>query len=110
MTRKEIMRLSDATIDARAKIQGTDYDRKRVVTKKLLKKIEKLQGNGKSVSFIANKLGIDSKTVRYNTDPAYRAMRLEKASGKHTGTDYITADNRIAYKRKLLLNKKIYIK
>ena len=109
MTKKEIMKLADDVIDSKVHIQGTDYDRKRVVTSKVLKKITRLQDKGKTNTYISSKLGISSWAVRYNTDPEFKKDYLAKASGKHTGIDYCTYDNRVTYKRRLLAKNKVFI-
>ena len=102
MTKKEFMKLADAQVDEKVKIQGTDYDRKRVMTTKMINRANKLLKEGKKPFEVASKLKVSLKAIRYNTEPEYRASILANASGKHTGTDTMTFDNRVAYKRKLV--------
>jgi len=78
MTKKEILKLSALELDKSVKIQGTDYDRKRVVTSKIRNKIKALSAKGKSDKEIAEKLNINLTTILYNTDPEYRRKVLER--------------------------------
>lgn len=109
MTKVEILTMMDRDLDKKIKIQGTQYDRKRKVSKAQLKTLEKLHKQKKSIAEIAKKTGLYYTTVRYNVDPVYRAEHIAKCSGKHTGKDKVTVSNRIAYKRKLVAAGKVSI-
>lgn len=102
MKKKELLALSDLRLDAAVKIQGTDYDRKRKVTSKMVKKMLNMSKKGKSYKDIATKFGVSSLTVRYNLDKEFRSAFNAKRSGAHTGVTTMTFENRVAYKRNLV--------
>ena len=54
MTRKELCNQSDSFINKNVLIEGTNYDRRRKVTKDLIYKMSRMRNNGKSYSYIAN--------------------------------------------------------
>lgn len=101
-SRKEIMSLSNSAIDAKVKIQGTKFDRKRKLSDSTIETMNNMVNRGKKVSEIAEKYNIDTRTVKYWTDPEYRAYKLATASGKHTGKTNITPSMRADYKRALV--------
>lgn len=102
MTKKEVMNMSDSMLDKTVKIQGTKFDRKVKVSNSTIEKMNWMRSCGKSYSSIANALGVSYTTVKYHTDPAWRAKFNSSRSGKHTGTDNITFNDRVSYKRSLL--------
>lgn len=103
----ELLKLTDEALDKKVKIQGTQYDRKRKVTDKTIAKMKSLSSNGKSVSEIASKLGLNYTTVKYNVDPMFKAAYNATRNGAHTGKDKISMKNRIAYKRELVATGKL---
>ena len=107
MTKIELLALTDEALDAKVKIQGTKYDRKRKISESTLKKMKSLYKKGKSISEIANKLGLNYTSVRYNVDPIFKKQFNQMRDGKHTGKDKITIKDRIAYKRGLVAAGKI---
>lgn len=109
MNRIDVLRMTDGELDKAVKIQGTDYDRKRKVTSKVLAKMRKLEAKGKDYAEIAKELGFSNKTVRYNLDEAYREYYKATYAGPHTGKNRITKNNRIAYKRDLVALGKITV-
>lgn len=107
MTKIELLTLTDDALDAKVKIQGTKYDRKRKLSESTLKKMKSLYKKGKSIAEIAKKLDLNYISVRYNVDPMFKKEFNAKRSGKHTGKDKITIKDRIAYKRGLVAAGKI---
>lgn len=105
--RRTILKMDDMAIDCIVKIQGTQFDRKRKFTDAQISEITHLKKNGKSWAEIARQYNADSRTIRYNIDPEYRAENLRKQTGKHTGITHLDFDNRVTYKRKLIKEKKI---
>lgn len=105
--RIEVLEMTDGDLDKAVKIQGTDYDRKRKVTSKILAKMRKMESRGKKYTDIARELGLSTKTVRYYLDEDYRTNYRVSHSGAHTGTDHITKKNRVAYKRELVAMGKV---
>ena len=106
MTKIELLRMTDDKLDTMVKIQGTQYDRKRKVSDRLVEKMIKMSKR-KDYKQIASELGLTNRTVRYYTDPIYRTNYIKGLSGKHTGKDKITMNNRVAYKRVLVAEGKI---
>ena len=107
MNRIDVLKMTDGDLDKAVKIQGTDYDRKRKVTSRILRKMRKLKSRGKEYADIARELGLSTKTVRYNLDENYRNNYKLSLSGAHTGKDHITKKNRVAYKRELVAMGKV---
>lgn len=103
----ELLTMTDDALDATVKIQGTEYDRKRKVAPTTLKKMASMYKKKSSISEIANKLGLNYLTVRYNVDPVFKAEFNAKRDGKHTGKDNITIKDRVAYKRSLVAAGKV---
>ena len=98
----ELLSMTDDALDATVKIQGTPYDRKRKLSATQLKEMAKMSKKGKTVSQIANKLGLNYTAVRYNVDPVFKKEYNAKRDGRHTGKDHITIKDRVAYKRTLV--------
>lgn len=107
MTRTEVLTMIDSQLDRTVKIQGTDYDRKRKYSSKIVKKMNNLLTKGKTISEVAKEFGCNPLTVKYNTDKAFREAFNAKRNGAHTGKDKITVANRVAYKRKLIAQGKL---
>ena len=106
MKKIELLKLTDEKLDNLVKIQGTQYDRKRKVSDKLITKMLKM-ARRKDYKQIASKLGLTNRTVRYYTDPIFRSTYIKSLSGKHTGKDKITVTDRVAYKRSLVASGKV---
>ena len=106
MTKREIMKLSDAKLDKVVKIQGTNWDRKRKVTKQMQYRMMQMLNAGKSVNSIAEHFDVTPNTVRYNTDPEYKEWWNAYRSGKHYGANTSNVAERSAYKRSLLKARK----
>lgn len=102
----ELLTMNDNLLDKKVKIQGTEYDRKRKISKATVSKMKKM-AKKKSISEIAKELGISYIGVRYNIDPEFKARHNATRDGKHTGKDHITKYNRVAYKRQLVAAGKI---
>lgn len=109
MKKMDVLKMTDMELDSKVKIQGTQYDRKRKISDKLIKKMKSMWKRNKTVSEIASKFGLNYNTVRYNVDPVYKMEFNKKRSGAHTGVDHITVLNRVAYKRELVAAGKIKV-
>lgn len=108
MKKKDILKMTDAELDAKVKIQGTKYDRKCKLSESTLKKIKKLAKNNTYYQ-IAKKLGLVPNTVRYHIDTEFKAHYNATRDGRHFNTDKITVKNCIEYKRSLVAAGKIGI-
>lgn len=94
--------LCDNELDKKVHIQGTEFDRKVRYTESDFKKARRLLKEGKSYLEVSKKVGIRTRDLRYHLDPEYRRFYLDSLSGKHTGKDHITKQDRVAYKRSLV--------
>lgn len=107
MKRKELLNLDDFTLDRKVIIQGTQWDRKRKLSDKDLKRIVKLLKKGYDYEELGEMYGVTPHCIRYNTDEEYRRHAISIRSGKHTGIDICTFENRVEYKRHLIQKRKI---
>lgn len=110
MKRRDILKLDDLTLDQKVKIQGTQFDRKRKLKDKDWKKIKRLLSRGFTYEQVASKFNCSIQTLRYNLEEDYREMKLLSMSGKHTGIDVHTFEDRVLYKRTLIKKRKIKAK
>lgn len=106
MTKRELMNLSDTKLDKAVKIQGTNYDRKRKVTKQMQYRMVQMLNAGKSINYIAEHFSVTPHTVKYNTDEEYKQWWNTSRDGKHYGANTSTSSERGAYKRSLLKARK----
>lgn len=105
--RKNLLNMSDSALDKAVKIEGTNKDRRRKITKwdfkrVILPKVAK----GVSYSTIAKELNVTSDTIKYNVDKEYKQKKnaerkLYKASSKKPNA----LAERAAYKRELVKKK-----
>ena len=109
MKKKQIKMLTPMEIDQLVKIQGTQYDRKRKLTDKDIKRITKLLASDVAIEDVAAMYAVTVHTIKYNTDANYRQHSIKIRSGKHYGETIMDMLNRAAYKRTLALKKKIRI-
>lgn len=97
----------DSSIDKYVRIQGTNYDRKRKVTKSMKRRMEQMYGAGKSYTFIANHFGVDPKTVRYNLDESFK--KAINAERNNYARNWVADENVLAeradYKRTLIKDR-----
>lgn len=110
MKRKQILQLDDLTLDQKVKIQGTQFDRKRKLNDKDWKKVNKLLKKGFDYKQVAEVFNVTAHCIRYGVDEDYRRHSIEIRSGKHTGIDTCTFENRVEYKRHLIQKRKIKAK
>ena len=107
--RKKIMRMKDVDLDKAVKIQGTKFDRKRKLSDDTIAELRRRFFAGEEISEISASTGICYSTVRYNVDDAWKKKFNEKRDGAHTGTDHITFEDRVAYKRTLVKERLIRV-
>lgn len=107
--RKAVLKMDAETIDAKVKIQGTPYDRKRKYSPELLSAIQSEYNSGKPVAEIAKKYNMSSTVVKYNVDSDFKkAHNAKRKKGAH-GIGPMDFDNRVTYKRQLVKDKKIKV-
>lgn len=113
MTRKELLALDDLSLDKIIRIQGTQYDRRRKLNDKQINKASKML-NDKNMSYeeVATRFGVDTRTIRYYFDEAYRKKRISQATAiqHRTNEERLTAlIERAAYKRKLVARNRVSV-
>ena len=108
--------LSDVEVDRVVKIAGTQYDRRRVVTEKMLKQARKYLKKGKDYDYISRKLHLDARTIRYHLDDEYRAQRKKNARTAGSKVCPLTYEEsvsrlveRASYKKSLVASGKLAI-
>lgn len=106
MTKKEILKLSDSAIDKAVRIQGTNYDRRRKVTKQMQFRMMQMLNAGKSVNTIAEHFSVTPHTVKYNTDESYNSWYKKNRTNNRYYTVHSSGAERGAYKRNLLKSRK----
>ena len=104
---KKLSDRSKAEVDASVKIQGTNYDRKRKVTKDMKRRMEQMHESGKSYCYIADYYGVSYTTVRYNLDENYKKRMNKKRNdyARNWKPTTATFNDRVEYKRELLNNR-----
>lgn len=109
MTRKEVMKLEDmVVVDQVVRIQGTNWDRRRKLTNKMISNIQKSYNSGRTIPELADKYGVSTTTIRYWVDPEYRSWKnAERNKYAHnTKQDMIDRVERGSYKMLLVMTKK----
>lgn len=101
MKTKALLKLPNNKLDKTVKIQGTIYDRKRVMNHLDIMNAKSMLRAGRKLNYVAAHYEVCTKTIKYNTDPEYRKTVLDKASGKHYG-EVADIEERAEYKRSLL--------
>ena len=108
--RVTILKYDDEKLDSTVKIQGTQYDRKRKLTDAQLKEIKEKLSKNIPIEALAEEYDVSEWVIKYNTNPDFREHQLKIRTGKHTGVDTMTFENRVAYKRSLIKDKKIKVR
>ena len=107
--RQEILKMDDITLDSKVTIQGTQFDIKRKFNDKQLDQIQDRISKNIPIETIAKEFNVSEWVIKYNTDLKFREHQLQLRSGKHTGVDTMTFENRVNYKRNLIKDKKIKV-
>ena len=116
MTKKDLINSPDYVVDNVVKIAGTNYDRRRKVTKSMKRRMIQMYDAGKSISSISVHFGVSYDSVKravipeYNTREKERKRKLRLENGYVPEYDPNRQNERANYKRQLLMeNKKITI-
>jgi len=103
MTKKKLMTLTDSALNKTVKIAGTNYDRRRHLTNAQVANMKKMVATGKKTTAeVAAHFGVDPSTVRYNTEPGFKAYKNKQRLNYPVVKSTVTAAERAAYKRALL--------
>ena len=116
MTRKQIINSPDSVVDSAVKIAGTNYDRRRVVTKSMRRRMIQMYEAGKSISSIAKYFDVSFDSVKRAVNESYNESEKARKRLVNRTYKYITKHapgeqrDRAKYKRELLMaNKKLVI-
>lgn len=61
-----------------AKVAGTNNDKRRKVTNSTIYRMNQMVAAGKSLSTVAEKYGVSTYTVKYHTDPKFKASEAAR--------------------------------
>ena len=64
------------------KIAGTNKDKRRKVTNGTIYRMNQMVEAGKSLSTVAKKYGVTTYTVKYHTDPKFKASEAKRKKVK----------------------------
>jgi len=116
MTKKELINSSDYVVDKAVKIAGTNYDRRRKVTKSMKRRMNQMYEAGKSIYSISEHFNVSYDSVKravnsmFNEAEKARKREVNKKHGPYTDYDPSNLSNRANYKRQLLMeNKRLVI-
>ena len=107
MTRKEIINSSDSVVDSMVKIAGTNWDRRRVVTRSMKRRMIQMYEAGKSISKIADHFNVSFDSVKRSVNEMYneteKARKRELSKNYPSTYDPFAVKDRANYKRHLLI-------
>lgn len=112
MTRKELIESSDYVVNSRVKIAGTNFDRRRVVTKSIQRRMIQMYEAGKSLQTIAAHFDVSPDTVKRAVSPMFNETEKARKRDLARTKKYISkydpeaVSERAQYKRRLLSEKK----
>lgn len=112
MTRKELIESPDYVVNSKVKIAGTNFDRRRVVTKSMQRRMIQMYEAGKSLQTIAAHFDVSPDTVKRAVSPMFneteKARKRDLARTKKYISEYDPEafSERAQYKRRLLSEKK----
>lgn len=111
MTKNEIVNSSDYIINKMVKIAGTNYDRRRKVTKSMKRRMIQMYESGKNISYIATYFNVSYDSVKRAVNPMFN--ETEKARKRQVAKDHNyysynsnSFKERANYKRELIKNRK----
>lgn len=111
MNKKTLLALNNTELDKAVIIAGTPFDRRRKVTKDMERRFHQMYKAGKSYKEIADKYGLDPRTVRAKLDEEYHQWRLWERKQYPASKSPSNSEERGAYKRSLIeKRKKVIVK
>ena len=106
MKKDKLLKLNDYVLDKKIRIEGTQFDRRRKLSRDQVKTMQKLYRQGKALSELAVIFHVSVSTVRYHCDEQFKdytnGMRAFYAFNTRTDNK-----ERIAYKKLLIKNNLI---
>lgn len=106
MNKKALLALSNSELDKAVMIAGTPFDRRRKVTKDMERRFRQMHKSGKSYKEIADKYGLDPRTVHAKLDEEYHQWRLWERRQYPASKSSSNSEERGAYKRSLVEKRK----
>lgn len=108
MRKKELLQLSDSALDRAVKTQGTDFDRRRKITKNMAGKITRaMNKKDANMTKLAKELGVERRAIRYLLDEEYREREHKRLSKyKYSSSKSGALQERATYKRELVKSNK----
>lgn len=114
MKKSELINSPDYVVNNSVKIAGTNFDRRRVVTKSMKRRMIQMYESGKNINNIADHFNVSYDSVKRAVNPMFN--ETEKARKRVVAKNYTTVYDperfaeRAEYKRKLLSeNKKLTV-
>ena len=112
MTKSELIKSPDYVVNNHVRIAGTNFDRRRKVTKSMKRRMIQMYEAGKSISKIANHFNVSYDSVKRAVVPMYN--EIEKARKRSIASKYNASleydpgrsSERADYKRKLIMENK----
>lgn len=102
--KKKVRNMTPEQVNKEIIIQGTLFDRKRILDNDDIKTAKKYIKKGYSWKQIGELLDVDPRTIRYSMDAEYRLRRIMQSPGTHTGVANFDAKNRANYKLELVFS------
>ncbi len=109
MTRKDIINSSDSVVNKVVHIAGTNYDRRRKVTKSLRRRMIQMYNAGKSISYIADYFSVSWDTVKRACVESYNESEKLRKRDLYRRMRYTTEYNPTK-KRELANYKRLLLK
>ena len=112
MTKSELIKSPDYVVNSHVKIAGTNFDRRRKVTKSMRRRMIQMYESGKSIQHIANHFNVSWDSAKRAVVPTYNEMEKERkrsiANRYNSNWNYDpTRRSELAeYKRKLIMENK----
>lgn len=116
--KKQIMMLDDQTLNKTIKIEGTEFDRRRVLTPKKEQRLKELYAAGLNFAELSRVFNISPHTAKMYIDPTYREHRNNLIHEFRIQNGYPSCSNeylyksmvdRAEYKRKLIARNQIVV-
>ena len=115
--KKQLLKMGPQSLDSSIKIQGTEFDRKRVLTPRKIERLKELYHSGLNFAELSRVFNVSPHTVKAYIDPAYRTHRnnlmhkfySENGYNSHINNGYKVIVERSEYKRKLIARNQIAV-
>lgn len=116
--KKQLMTMDDQTLNKTIKIEGTEFDRRRVLSPKKVERLKELYAAGLNFAELARVFNISNHTAKMYIDPNYREHRnnlthefltQNKRSSPSNEYVYHKMADLANYKRKLIARNQLAV-